>query len=603
MSEKESVGLDHWFETSLDLLCILNDQMGFEKASASWSHSLGWPLGELTSLTVLELLHCDDIKSVEKALSNCLKTGEAAHFECRCKNRDEQYIWFSWSVTRQGKQLYGNGHNIDAKKQSEIHTLYKLNLLEMAEQTARVGHWHLDTASGLFDWSQEVFNIFGRRPNKTEITLDDFIDAFSGSHQKQLWTLIQQALNDASEINTELVIKREDTQRRSVIVRAVCERDANQVIKGMFGIIQDVTEERLHQKSLRNKEELLSMAFRATSDGIWDWDLVSDQVWFSPQWKAQLGYADDEIVNRFDSWANLVFEEDRLKAMNELDAHCQGKTDRFEMIQRFRHKKGHTVFILVRAYALRDEEGRAIRMIGAHTDITEIKKLEQAKSEFTSIVSHELRTPITAVRGAIGLLNSHYNSELSDQVKKLVELANNNCERLTLLVNDILDMDKLQSGRMDLDIQPIQINSFLNTVIDNHRTYGDQFGVSLHCDTNGEDLQVLADQDRLMQVMANLVSNAIKFSDEKDTVKVRAYLRNKKVAISVIDTGRGIPREMRDKIFDKFTQADSSDQRHKGGTGLGLTISKAMVENMNGTINVISKEGEGSTFSITLPSA
>jgi len=143
-----------------------------------------------------------------------------------------------------------------------------------------------------------------------------------------------------------------------------------------------------------------------------------------------------------------------------MEAHINKENERFEMIQRFRHKKGHTVFILVRAYAVRDQDGRAIRIVGAHTDVTELKRLEQAKSEFTSIVSHELRTPLTAIHGAIGLLNGHYRDDLPEQAQSLVKVANNNSERLILLVNDILDMEKLQSGRMDFDLHKIALGEF-----------------------------------------------------------------------------------------------------------------------------------------------
>ncbi len=601
MDQFSEIALDHWFETSPDLLCVLDKNLNFRKPTPSWHMATGWDLDELCHTSLFDLIHPEDHDVLRQKLTFLLNSTMPVRFECRLVKKDGNLLWLDWSIALKEPYLFATARNINATKQKETLAQNDIRLLELAEQTARVGHWRLDTATGLLDWSTEVFNIFGRRPNKSQITLDDFIDAFSGTHQKNMWNQIQQAMHNATEINTELVIKRDDAQRRTVAIRAVCETDDTNLVSGIFGIIQDVTEERLHQEKMRKKEELLSLAFRATSDGIWDWDLQSDQVWFSPQWKAQLGYDDDEISNHFDSWANLIFEEDRLKAMEELDAHFRGETDRFEMIQRFRHKKGHTAFILVRGYALRDEQGAAVRMIGAHTDITELKKLEQAKSEFSAIVSHELRTPLTALRGAIGLMNTHYSDQIPDKLQKLVSLANSNCERLTLLVNDILDIDKLQSGRMDFDIQPITLAPFITEVGESHTLYAKQYDVLLDWETSNESLCILADCDRLMQVMANLVSNAIKFSNKGDTVKLRSYIQNEKVALCVIDTGAGIPRDMRHKIFDKFIQADSSDQRHKGGTGLGLTIAKAMVEKMNGDISVISKEGEGSTFTVLLP--
>ena len=604
MAEIQRETIDEWFESALDLLCIANKDGFFCKVSPSWTSLLGWSEEELLASPIIDFLHPDDCEMTVQANKQLYEDTKLDEFEHRFRKKNGQYVWLSWRASVQKSSpytIFAIARDVTKTKQQQDSALHDIRLLEMAEQTARVGHWHLDVASGTLKWSNEVFSIYGRKPNKRQIMLDDFIDAFSSSDQKTFWALIQDATQNGQEINTELTLRRDDRTTRRVAIRAVCEKNEHDVVKGLFGIIQDVTAERHHQDRMRSKEELLSMAFRATSDGIWDWDLKTDQVWYSPQWKAQLGYEEDEVVNRFESWANLIFEEDRLIAMEKIDEHFQGQTERFEMVQRFRHKKGHTVFILVRAYALRDEEGHAVRVIGAHTDVTELKKLEQAKSEFTSIVSHELRTPLTAIHGAIGLLHGHYSDEFSDQAKTVLQIANNNSERLKLLINDILDMDKLQSGRMEFDIQPINLGEFLPTVIDNHLSYAKQYDVTLDYDHSGDELAVLGDSNRLMQVMSNLISNAIKFSQNGDTVRVRPQLRDDCVTIAIIDTGRGIAHDQRERIFHKFIQADSSDQRHKGGTGLGLPIAKNMVEKMNGSINVISKVGEGSTFTVTLP--
>ncbi|NVK19733.1 MAG: PAS domain-containing protein [Methylocystaceae bacterium] len=591
---------------SLDLLCVAGTDGYFKQVNPAWKKTLGYEDSYLLSIPIVDLVHADDRAATQMVLEDLAFGKKVIDFENRYKTKDGHHVWLQWRahVSDENSDLiYAVARDVTEAKNREIRAQNDIRLLEMAETTARVGHWHLDISSGFLQWSNEVFNIYGRKPNKSHITLDDFIDAFFGEDQTRLWELIQEAIQEGKEIDTEARLLRSDGGISNVVIRAVCEKNNINAVQGLFGIIQDVTIERQHQERLRSKEEIMSMAFRATSDGIWDWDLRTDQVWFSPQWKAQLGYGDDEIINRFDSWADLVFEEDRLKVMDGIERHFRGETDRFEMVQRMRHKDGHTVFVLARAEALRDEKGQAIRLVGAHTDVTELKRLEQAKSEFTSIVSHELRTPLTAIHGAIGLLNGHYGGELSDQAKSLVQVANNNSNRLVLLVNDILDMEKLQSGRMDFDLRPIALGEFLPQAVENHQAYAKQYNVTLSYDHDGDDLSVIADSDRLMQVISNLLSNAIKFSNENDTVTIRCKQVSGKVQISIVDTGRGIAKEMQNRIFDKFIQADSSDQRSKGGTGLGLSISKAMVENMNGTISVRSELDKGSTFTATFPSA
>jgi len=604
MTSNERNTLDVLFEHSHDLLCVSGTDGRFRKLSKSWSLQLGWSLDELLSKPFMEFVHPEDRYATTKVMERLIQGKSIIDFENRYLAKNGEYHWLQWRSHVEPQDptaIFNIARDTTESKLREIRASNDIALLEMAEQTARVGHWRLDTTNGHLEWSNEVFNIYGRKANKASITLDDFIDAFSAEHRKKLWVLIQNAVQNGTEIDTELNLIRADGVERIVVVRAICERNEKNSVKGLFGIIQDVTQEREHQSNLHSKEELLSMAFRATSDGIWDWDLRTDQMWYSPQWKKQLGYEEDEIINRFDSWTDLIFEEDRIKAMDAMEAHIRDETDRYEMVQRYRHKDGHTVFILTRAFAIRDKIGRAIRMVGAHTDVTELKHLEQAKSEFTSIVSHELRTPLTAIHGAIGLLLGHYNDALPEQVQSLIKIANNNSERLILLVNDILDMEKLQSGRMDFDLHEILLGEFLPQAIENHISYAKKYNVTLSYDHAGDDLAINGDSNRLMQVMSNLLSNAIKFSAEGEQVEIRAGSHDKKITISIIDTGNGIAPDMREKIFDKFIQADSSDQRTMGGTGLGLTISKAMVENMGGTISLISQLGEGSTFTVTLP--
>lgn len=598
--------LEALYEYALDLLCVAGTDGYLKQVNPAWKETLGYDEDELLAQPFMNFIHAEDHASTLLALEDLSYGKKVVDFENRYKAKDGTYVWLQWRAhvkKEEPELIYAVARDVTKAKSRHMREQNDIRLLEMAEMTARVGHWHLDISSGFLQWSQEVFNIYGRKPNKAHITLDDFIDAFFGEDQARLWGLIQEAIQDGKEIDTEARLLRNDGAISNVVIRAVCEKDPVNAVQGLFGIIQDVTIERQHQERLRSKEELMSMAFRATSDGIWDWDLRTDQVWFSPQWKAQLGYGDEEILNRFDSWTDLVFEEDRLKVMDEIERHFRGETERFEMIQRMRHKDGHAVFILARAEAVRDEKGQAIRLVGAHTDVTELKRLEQAKSEFTSIVSHELRTPLTAIHGAIGLLNGHYGEELSDQAKSLVQVANNNSNRLILLVNDILDMEKLQSGRMDFDLRPIVLGEFLPQAVENHQAFAKQYKVTLSYDHAGDQLSIIGDSDRLMQVLSNLLSNAIKFSNENDTVSIRCKPVSGRVQISIVDTGRGIAKEMQRRIFDKFIQADSSDQRSKGGTGLGLSISKAMVEKMNGTISLRSELDKGSTFTVSLPSA
>ncbi len=239
--------------------------------------------------------------------------------------------------------------------------------------------------------------------------------------------------------------------------------------------------------------------------------------------------------------------------------------------------------------------------VGVLRDITERKRIDKMKNEFVSTVSHELRTPLTSIRGSLGLVTGGAMGELSAPVSEMLNIASNNTERLLLLINDILDIQKIESGQMAFKFHSMDVTAFLERVVEDNRSYGEQFGVCFVLKSLVDDACVFADRDRLMQVMANLLSNAAKFSPRNDTVEINVAMHGERVRISVTDNGPGIPTDFHDKIFEKFTQSDSSDTRQKGGTGLGLSISKIIVEKHGGQIDFVSREGIGTTFFIELP--
>ncbi len=233
-------------------------------------------------------------------------------------------------------------------------------------------------------------------------------------------------------------------------------------------------------------------------------------------------------------------------------------------------------------------------------DITERKNIEKMKSEFISVVSHELRTPLTSIKGAMSLLLGHFSEGLPEKSKNLLNIADKNCDRLILLINDILDIEKSESGKMIFKFKKMNIKDLLQEAVTGIEQYAKKFNVKIKT-VNNEDIFVEADYDRLMQVLTNLLSNAIKFSFEHGTVVASIERIENVVRVSIKDEGKGIPEEFKPKIFQKFVQEESSTTRGVTGTGLGLSISKAIVESHQGKIDFISKKNEGSTFYFELP--
>ena len=241
------------------------------------------------------------------------------------------------------------------------------------------------------------------------------------------------------------------------------------------------------------------------------------------------------------------------------------------------------------------------------TDITEIKRIDQMKNEFVSTVSHELRTPLTSIQGSLGLIAGGVAGELPDALKSLVDIAKSNCERLVRLINAMLDSEKIASGEFCLDIQKHDMHALVAQALAEINGYSEQYGVQLVLDSTSQTTPawVMADKDRTAQVLANLLSNAIKFSSRGGEVSIAVQTVQESAGaalrVEVRDNGPGIDTEFKSRIFQKFSQADSSDTRQKGGTGLGLNISRALVEKMNGHLGFDSYPGQGSTFYFQLP--
>ena len=250
---------------------------------------------------------------------------------------------------------------------------------------------------------------------------------------------------------------------------------------------------------------------------------------------------------------------------------------------------------------LRDRRGVPTGYLGVVEDVTERRQMERLKNEFISVVSHELRTPLTSIRGSLGLLLGVFKLDLPQRVKSLIEIAYNNCERLIPLINDILDIDKIASGHMRFEMQEESVATLTAQAVQANEAYARKFNVSIVVAPIDEKLRIVVDAARYQQVLSNLLSNAAKFSPAGGVIEVSAQVVNGSVSIAVRDYGEGISEEFQSRIFSKFSQADSSATRAKGGTGLGLHIAKQLVEQMHGTIEFSTQVGKGTTFRIGFP--
>lgn len=361
-------------------------------------------------------------------------------------------------------------------------------------------------------------------------------------------------------------------------------------------------ERRTAEVALQQSQERLDLALRGSGVGLWENQLHTGLLYCSPRMAELLGYKSAEMPRTWAAMAVRVHADD-LKTLSVRVRQAMKTGGAFNAECRFLTSSGEHRWFLLRGQAFLSPNRRVEKIAGSMADIDDRKRLERAKDEFVATVSHELRTPLTAIRGALGLLKGGVAGELPPEALALTSVALSGAERLGRLVNDILDVARVESGAVDFNFTVLPVETVLRDALTANESYAQQFQVHLVSRCELPEAMVRVDTDRIAQVMANLISNAAKFSTPGAVVEVVASAAGRWLRISVIDYGRGIPEQFRARLFQKFAQADGADSRQREGTGLGLSICRSLVEEMNGMIDFTDTPGGGATFYIELPLA
>jgi PAS domain S-box-containing protein len=368
----------------------------------------------------------------------------------------------------------------------------------------------------------------------------------------------------------------------------------------------------------RLSEERLNLVLDSSNVGLWDFDYETQEVFYSEQFKKQLGYSGKEISNRFSEWEDRIHPADRDQALEVLWRFKNSKSKTYENSFRLRNRSGRWRWILARGVALRDESGKPLRIIGIHIDLTSFKQLEEklrnakslaeraskAKSGFLAKVSHELRTPLNGMLGSLQLLQ---DTALDEEQRKLVDIGQSSGRWMLSIIGDGLDLARIEAGKLQLVSSPFSPQQLLSEIMT--FTKANAAAKRLEFDWQVDpDIpeQVGGDATAVRQIFANLVGNAIKFTDH-GSVRVKLDSAPGKqpglvqLVLTVEDTGIGIPRALSKEIFKPFLQADPADSRRAGGIGLGLAVTRELVGLMGGSIRLERPRSQGTRFIVTMP--
>lgn len=480
--------------------------------------------------------------------------------------------------------------------------------LKLALQAAKAGSWELKLATGELIASHQCKANFGLAAHE-EITYQRFMQLIHPDDRSMMQAKMQAAIDQHAVYEAEYRTIWSDQSTHWILARGQAFYDDSGISDRMVGVTLDITERKHAEEELLN----LNRALESAVEGIAQVNAQGRYMKVNPAYAQMLGYSPLELVGI--EWQSTVYSTDQEK-MN-VAYQSMLNTDKAEVELRGLRKDG-TVFdqlvVMVKAY---DQQQQLVGHYCFAKDISERREIERMKDRFVAVVSHELRTPLTSISAALDLLAEGVLQAQPEEAQRMLMIAANNTDRLVRLINDILDIERIESGKVIMAKQVCDAQDLIIQAVEAVQEIADREGIVLVAEPLS--VRLWADPDRIIQVITNLLSNAIKFSVSGQTVEVSTQWLDPSIAVDrvpdivtalpssplllvqVTDQGRGIPADKLDSIFGRFQQVDASDSRQKGGTGLGLAICRSIVQQHDGQIGVTSQLGEGSSFYFTLP--
>ena len=597
---------DRFFTLSLDMLCIAGFDGYFKELNPMWEKTLGFTVEELKAKSFIEFVHPEDQEATIAEAQKVMTTGkDVVSFENRYLCKDGSYKWLLWSstVSVEEQLYYAVARDITERKQAEA---YYRDLYENAPDMMAV----VDLVTGkILECNQTLADVIGR--GKEEITGSSFLDLYAPVSREAARQTSLAFVETGKIIRQERILRRADGSTIDVLLQATPMRDETGKIVASRSTWRDVTKQKQTEKALASQEALYRTLIEAAPQVIWVADADGQVTLLNKAWHEFSGRTAKESLGT--RWAEALHPDDLPAVIAKWKcAYKHGETYSGEC--RFRAKDGsYQTFIFIGA-PVRDNSGNIINWVGINTDIADRVKTEMAlqeakeaaeyanrtKSEFLATMSHELRTPLNAIIGFSQILRDEILASITNEQKELVLDIHTSGQHLLNMINDILDLSKIEAGKMELQIETFSVEEALEEVNTIINTLANQKQIQLSLEFD-QDVTMEADKVKFKQILYNLLSNAVKFTSEGGEVTTKFEVSGSELLGRVTDTGVGISPADQEKLFQPFTQLDASKGRTHSGTGLGLALTRRLVELHGGKIWVESEEGKGSIFLFTFP--
>ena len=605
------------------LLCILDVDGCFKRLMPQTSKLLGYDPATLIAQPFVDFVHPEDRSTSQDAIAQLTQQPNPISFENRYRCADGGYRHLVWNARAHSGLIYAAATDITEQRQAERTLRQEREFSKSLLNTVNVLNERIQTEFALLTNQQTLANIFDLA-GEAIICIDQHqqIRLYNQAAENIFGYTAAEAVGQPLDLllpETTRTVHRQHVnkfgkssvpsrrmgehrgringrRKNGEIFPAEASISKSKTTDGLWFtvMLQDVTERIQAEAAIRRSEEQL----RTTTNAL----------------PVLIAYIDADERYRFnnrayEAWLGVPYKSLEGQALatalgpdiyNTIQPYLQqalaGQSVSFEAEFPNTERPYHWVSV---SYQPDIQNGQVCGCFALTQDISTHKAADQLKNEFVSVVSHELRTPLTSIHGALKLLTTGQLGQLAPQGQELLEIALKNTERLTRLINDVLDLERIESGRIKMIKVRCQVADLLEQAAKAMRPMAQTHGVTVEIAPT--DAHIYADPDHIEQTLTNLLSNAIKFSPCGETVLLRAIEQPHQVLFKVIDHGRGIPEDKLETIFERFQQVDASDTRKHGGTGLGLAICREIVQHHEGRIWVTSVHGQGSTFCFTLP--